>query len=337
MTEPTAAAQRPRAAAQAGLQRLKRVTWASVLQVALLILALWVIVSAVTGLDVDQLTADLRGATWWLVAIAFVIAQTPRFSQTVSVLGAATRPVPARAVYLLQLAQGYVGLAVPTSAGRVAMNVRFFQKQGFTAGAALAKGLLDSFAGFLVEATLLLGLLLLTPQTLHFDLDAPDLPEWRTILGIVVLLGIVMAIISIALPARRRQLRDWARSLSADGHEALRGLSSPRRLPLLLGGNLATLLLFAAALGLFTTALGTSVSFADLIVITISVSLLAGLLPVPGGIGVVESGLTFGLVAAGMPEDAAFAAVILYRLSTFYLPASWGYFALRYLERHHYL
>ena len=111
MTEPTAAAQRPRAAAQAGLQRLKRVTWGSVLQVALLILALWVIVTAVTGLDVDQLTADLRGATWWLVAIAFVIAQTPRLSQTVSVLGAATRPVPARAVYLLQLAQGYAAFA----------------------------------------------------------------------------------------------------------------------------------------------------------------------------------------------------------------------------------
>jgi len=31
VTEPTAAAQRPRAGAQAGLQRLKRVTWGSVL------------------------------------------------------------------------------------------------------------------------------------------------------------------------------------------------------------------------------------------------------------------------------------------------------------------
>ncbi len=320
-----------------GPQRLKRVTWRSVLQVVLLVLVLSVVIPTVSGLDLDQLTAELRGASWWLVAIGFVVAQTPPLSQTVSALGAATRPLPPRPVYQLQLAQRYVGLALPTSAARVAMNVRFFQKQGFTAGAALAKGLLDSFAGFLIEAMLLLGLIVLTPQTLHFDLEAPALSEWRNILGLLVVLAAVMAIVSIALPDRRRQFREWAEHLSADGHHALEGLGSPRRLLLLLGGNLATILLGAATLGLFAGGLGHRVSFADLIVISISVSLLAGLLPVPGGIGVVEGGLTFGLVAAGMPEDAAFAAVVLYRIATFYLPALWGFFAFRQLETDNYL
>ena len=331
------AGSRPASAAPAGLQGLKRVTLGSALQVVLLVLALSVMVSTITGLDLDQLTAELRAASWWLVGLAFVAAQTPRFSQALSALGAATHPLPARPVYLLQLAQGYVALAVTTGAARIAMNVRFFQKQGFTAGAALTKGLIDSVAGFLVEATLLLGLLVLTPQSLYFDLDAPSLPEWRTVLGLLVVLAVLLAAAAMAVPDRRRQLRSWATSLAADGHHALRGLASPRRLSLLFGGNLATLLLFSLTLGVFAAALGTTVSFADLIVISISVSLLAGLLPVPGGIGVVESGLTFGLVAAGMPEDAAFAAAVLYRVATFYLPALWGYFAFRTLQRQHYL
>jgi len=38
-----------------------------------------------------------------------------------------------------------------------------------------------------------------------------------------------------------------------------------------------------------------------------------------------------------MPEDAAFAAAVLYRVATFYLPALWGYFAFRTLQRQHYL
>jgi glycosyltransferase 2 family protein len=62
-----------------------------------------------------------------------------------------------------------------------------------------------------------------------------------------------------------------------------------------------------------------------------------GLLPVPGGIGVVEGGLTFGLVAAGVPEGPAFAAVVLYRMATFSIPPLRGYPAFRRLERSGYL
>jgi len=316
-----------------GLQRLQRVSWRSVLQVVLLVLALSVLVRTITGIDLGEVATELAAASWALVGLAFVVAQSPRLTQTVSTLGAAPRPLSARPVYLLQLAQGYVGLAVPTSAARVAMNVRFFQKQGFSSGAALAIGGLDSFAGFVVEAVLLLGLIAFTPRTLHFDLAAPSLPQWETILLILVALAVVVGAVSILLPDHRRQLVDWARNLVTDGRSALRDLGSPRRLLLLLGGNLASILLFSVTLGLFAAALGTTVSLSDLVVITISVSLLAGLLPIPGGIGVVETGLTFGLVAAGMPEGPAFTAVILYRTATFYLPPLWGYPAFRHLER----
>jgi glycosyltransferase 2 family protein len=38
-------------------------------------------------------------------------------------------------------------------------------------------------------------------------------------------------------------------------------------------------------------------------------------------------------VQAGVPEEVAFAAVLLHRMATFYLPPIWGYFAMRWLER----
>ena len=100
---------------------------------------------------------------------------------------------------------------------------------------------------------------------------------------------------------------------------------------------MATELLFATALGLFCRGLGSDISLADLLLINISVSLFASFIPVPGGIGVVEFGLTAGLTSAGMTSEAALAAVFLYRLSTFYIPPVWGFFALRWLERGRYL
>jgi uncharacterized protein (TIRG00374 family) len=64
------------------------------------------------------------------------------------------------------------------------------------------------------------------------------------------------------------------------------------------------------------------------------VTLLAGLVPVPGGIGVAEAGLTAGLVAIGIPGGTALAAALIDRLLTYYLPPVWGFFALRWLVRH---
>ena len=58
---------------------------------------------------------------------------------------------------------------------------------------------------------------------------------------------------------------------------------------------------------------------------------------VPGGVGVSETLLTIGLVRTGMPEEAAFAAVIAYRASTFYLPPIWGFVSFRWLEKNKYL
>ena len=130
----------------------------------------------------------------------------------------------------------------------------------------------------------------------------------------------------------RRDLRLFA--TKADEPRARR---SPRRIALLVGGSLATELIFPIALATFTLALGYHVSLGQVLLINISVGRLAGLLPIPGGIGVVEGGLTFGLVQAGVPESVAFAAVLLYRVATFYLPPVWGFFALRWLERNDHL
>jgi uncharacterized membrane protein YbhN (UPF0104 family) len=72
-------------------------------------------------------------------------------------------------------------------------------------------------------------------------------------------------------------------------------------------------------------------------VINISVSLLASLIPVPGGIGVAEFGLSLGLTSAGMKSESAIAAVLLYRMATFYLPPAWGFPAMLWLQRNDYL
>jgi uncharacterized protein (TIRG00374 family) len=72
-------------------------------------------------------------------------------------------------------------------------------------------------------------------------------------------------------------------------------------------------------------------------VINMSVALIGTLVPVPGNIGVAEFGLTVGLTSAGMTPESAVAAVLLYRIATYYLPPVWGFFAMQWLQRNRYL
>ena len=62
-----------------------------------------------------------------------------------------------------------------------------------------------------------------------------------------------------------------------------------------------------------------------------------GIVPVPGGLGVIEAGLIGGMTAAGVPETTAMAATFTSRLFTAYLPPVWGWFALHWLRQHDYV
>ena len=51
--------------------------------------------------------------------------------------------------------------------------------------------------------------------------------------------------------------------------------------------------------------------------------------PTPGGVGAVEAVLLAALTGVGVPSGSALAAVVLYRLATFWLPILPGFAAFR--------
>jgi glycosyltransferase 2 family protein len=105
----------------------------------------------------------------------------------------------------------------------------------------------------------------------------------------------------------------------------------------IIGGTLLQKALFAAALSASVTAFGGSLSFGQAVSVNVTVSLLVGLIPVPGGVGVGEAALTAGLTTVGVPAEIAAAAAITHRMVTSYIPPIFGFFASRWLTEHEYL
>ena len=126
-------------------------------------------------------------------------------------------------------------------------------------------------------------------------------------------------------------------SQASSAATALRVLRSPSRVGMVFAGKLGAQLLQAVILGLCLRAFGHHATMAELILVNTISSLLAGFMPVPGGMGVAEAAYTAGLVALGVPNAAAMSTAISFRMVTYYLPPIWGVIATRWLRAHSYL
>ena len=318
------------------LFKLRRVTWWTLTQTALLILAASALFNYFSGIDWDQLANDLADAAWGWIAFGFVFAQLPRVTQAVGTLGSIPAKLPLGRVYALQLATSYLNLALPSSLARMAVDIRFFQRQGLPGTAAVTSSVIDSFTNNVVQAFFIILILLFSESSVTLDLSSPSDDSTNLIWILLVLLVAAVLVVAFVRPLREAVLsrvrRWWPEAKASIG-----ALRAGHKLLLLIGGNIATELLFAISLGLFTRGLGYSIPLTDLLLINESVSLLSSFIPVPGGIGVVEFGLSVGLTSAGMSQTSALSAVLLYRIATFYLPPVWGWFAFQWLQRNRYL
>jgi uncharacterized protein (TIRG00374 family) len=315
------------------LIKLRRVTWGSILNLALLVFAAYFLIGMLGDVDFQEFAEAVRDANWWWLALAVVLAQLPRIPSAVSTMGSIDRPLPIGPLTALQFAICFINLAIPSTAARVAVNIRFFQRFGVEPTRAVSAGVIDSVSGFVVQIVLFLSLAFLSDFDFSVTADTSDLSGWVTIALIAIAVIVVAAIVVVAVRPLRTRLVEVLRKVRV----ALMVLKSPTKVLQLFGGNLLSQVLFGVAMAACVIAFGESVPLTQLVLINTVVSLFAGLLPIPGGIGVSEAGLTYGLTRAGLSSEVAFGVALSYRFASFYLPPIWGWFCYRWLIKRRYL
>jgi uncharacterized membrane protein YbhN (UPF0104 family) len=300
---------------------------------ALVIFAAYLLIKQLADIGFATIYDELKQAELAWVVVALLLAQTTFIGSGVSVRGAVATPLPLLPCIVLQSAIKFINLTVPSSAGRIGMNLRFLQRLGTPPAEAVAAGAVDDASETIVQAALFLISLLFVNANLDtgkFHLSAPD---GRLVVAIlvVVVAGIV---IFLAVPKLHAKVMPAVRSALA----GLWKVARDRRKRLeLFGGNIGSELLYAISLGATCLAYGVHLDLPELVFVNTAASVLSGLVPVPGGIGAAEASLSAGLIAVGVDESTAFAVAITQRLCTFYLPPIWGYFSLRWLTHKGYV
>jgi glycosyltransferase 2 family protein len=318
------------------VEKLQRVSLGHVALLAFTIVAVYGLISQLADVGFSTIVDALSNATWGVVIVALIVVQLTNFTDAVSLAATSPKPVPVGITTVEQVAIGFVNLAVPSTAGRIAVNVRFFQRFGISAVASSTSATIVSALGFVSQVLLLLLTIVVGKQSI-------DLSKLQTGGGVpsLLLFAIAIVVVGVVLVLVVPAWRHWVDAkLRAPLHQmtsALEVLKDPKRLLTTIAGQIGTEVLYATGLMLCVLALGGSLNLGEALFINIAVSLFAGLMPVPGGVGVTEAGLTAGLTAVGVSSSIVLPAVILYRLCSYYLPPLWGWVSLRWLTHHDYL
>jgi uncharacterized membrane protein YbhN (UPF0104 family) len=308
---------------------LRRVRLRDVLLMLLTLVAAVTLLSQLADIGLDTIVDELAGASLGWVLFGLALAQLALLCDALATIAAVGMPLPLGPTTVLQSAIKFINLSVPSTAGKFALTVRYLQRQGVASSLAVTQGAIDGFAGFLVQGAVLVVVL----PMVNVDVDWGSFDASALVwIGVALIAAVVVGLlIAVLVPSLRARLAPPVHAALAN----VRGLvSSPPRLVKLVLANLGSQIVYALVLGTALRSLSADASLADLLFVNTAVSLFAGLVPVPGGIGVAEAGLTAGLVAVGIPEQTALAAALIHRLLTYYLPPVWGFWALRWLGRH---
>ena len=330
------------------LQQIRRVTVKSVAIVAVMA---YTLISAFSGVDFNSVVEALSTANIAILIGALLLSPFIQAGFAFSTMGATLKKLTYLPVLMLQYAIQFIALCLPSTAARLALEVRFFERFGVPPASAIGMGMIDSFSGFIVQ--ILLIILILVSDLPGFtspvlgssdSTDTSSTDSSPSLIAVVLALSLIALVITLLVPRLRRRLLGGVPRIRAQIAEQRRNagdsllvLRHPRKVATMAGGNLLAQVLQAVVLGICLAAFGESAALSQLILINTAVSLFAGLMPVPGGMGVAEAGYTAGLQAIGIPAPIAVGVAIAFRLVTFYLPPLWGSVAMRWLRRHEYV
>ena len=313
------------------LQQLYRVNTTSLLMAVGTLIAVFALLSQVG--DPETFYETIKDADWFLLAVATAVSFLTNFATAVALMGTVPIRLPLVRTAELQLSMSFSNLAVP-AVGGMAAQIRFLQKQGVDLASAVASGGLLTNVGNIAQSIVLLVIAVwLSPDTLSFGkIPTSGIAE-------LVLLVIVVAALAVGLVLGIPKLRKLVVPPVVSAWNTIReAMRSPKRVVLLLGGNMVNSLMYAAVMLICIEAFGGSIDYFTVLALNIFIGTIASLVPIPGGGTAVSSvGMSGALTAVGVPTEVAVAAVLANQLVANFIPAVPGWFATRDLMNDGYL
>lgn len=239
----------------------------------------------------------------------------------------ALRPLKYWQTVLIQLAGMFVNRLLPAGIGALGVSYAYLHGRKHSAAQAGVVVALNNALGFAGHMTLVIA------GSLLFRQQIPPL-EFTIAKGIWLWLGVALLVIAATILLSSTRMRGRAEGLlKTVRQQLLTYRKRPHRPLLALVTSMCLTLAHVITLAICLEAVNASLPFIAVLLV-LGVGVAAGsAAPTPGGLGGMEAGLVAGLVAFGLAASVALAAVLLYRLITYWLALAVGAGAFIYVQK----
>lgn len=307
-------------------EKVERVKPGTLLILGSVALALYVLIPQLT--QATGFLDELANAEWAWVGVAALASILTYAGAGLGIVGAVPMRLGLGSITVAQLASSFSNRVTPAKVGGMATNVRFLQKRDIPLAVAVSAVGLNTVAGTIVHISLMVSFGFLASKSV----DVP-LPDARTT-AIIVAALILLSGLFMLLPVGRKLLTRYLVPAIKAGASSIAAIAkTPAKLLALFSGSAIVTLSYTAAMLASLAAFGTEIPLATAVVVYLAGAAVSTAAPTPGGIGATEAALVAGYTAVGVAAAPAFAAVLLFRLITFWLPILPGWVALVHLQR----
>ncbi len=262
--------------------------------------------------------------------VAAVASAITYVAAAIGLIGAIPMRLGFGSVLAAQLASSFANRITPAKVGGMATNVRFLQKRSIPPSTAISAVGLNTLAGFVVHVTLLIGIGVLAGSSSQVSLPIPSGTTALIVVGGLILLSGVL----MALPMGRKLMtKNLIPAIRTAGRSIASVARTPSKVVALFAGSAMVTLMYTVAMLASLAAFGSTLGVVTAAFVYLAGAAVATAAPTPGGVGATEAALVAGYTAVGVDPTVAFAAVLLFRFVTFWLPILPGYVALGVLRR----
>ena len=275
---------------------------------------------------IPRLLTALRHANYWWLVLAFVAGGLTFPASAASYIGSTPRHIRWGRTTMVQVASAFTSRLTPGGVGGMGLNLIYLEREGSSRPEAIGSIALNQAASVVVHALLFIiaaGVLGLSGVVGRHPLPT-GWPVLVAVAGVLVVAGVLLG----SPFGRRRVLAPtWRVS-----KELVRTLRRPLQALGLFGGAAGVTVGNAVALVTCLAAFDPHFPLLSALAVYVGGSAIASAAPTPGKLGAVEAALVAGLTGIGVHSEPAVAAVLTFRLVTFWIPIAPGLAAFRYLQ-----